>query len=48
MRKKLNGVEAALRRAIEMLPEGEQTFETKNYLEKALCLLTDEEEINGL
>ena len=48
LRRRLNGVENALRNAENALPRNDDTAETRNYLEKALCLLNDEEETNGL
>lgn len=48
LRRRLNGVETAVRQAMETMPEGTDTIISRNYLEKALRLLSDEEETNGL
>ncbi|MBQ9197722.1 MAG: DNA-binding protein [Clostridia bacterium] len=48
MRRRLNGVEEALTQAKDFLPKASNTEKTRIYLEKALRLLNDEEETNGL
>ncbi|MBQ9300222.1 MAG: hypothetical protein IJ214_06880 [Clostridia bacterium] len=48
LRRRLNGVEEALRQALDALPKANETIPARDCLEKALRLLNDEEETNGL
>ena len=48
IRRKMTQVERELRQALEALPSEEAAAASRQYIEKALRLLTDEEEANGL
>ena len=48
LRSRMNSVETALLQALDALPDHPDTEQTRNAMEKALRLLNDEEEINGL
>ncbi len=48
LRRRMSGVEALLRQGIDALPQDGTADQAKGYIEKALRLLTDEEEANGL
>lgn len=48
LRKRLNAVDGMLRQAMEALPDEAESGAAREYLGKALRLLNDEEEANGL
>ena len=48
LRRRMNGIENALQQALNALPQEETAANARQYVQEALRLLNDEEEVNGL
>ena len=48
LRRRMSGIENALQQALNALPQEETAANARQYVQEALRLLNDEEEVNGL